>query len=192
MLALKGTIDPSRDKNPEKPSFVVSSIQDVSKLVRAAAKKAAKDAGAVKDPEAAAAATSAAGTAATADDVTTFRDAGATSVVADAVRIAETASQYKEIHIRLAVLAAENEAVLYSLRACMEMNAGSCPVYIHVPASASGGEPCISGAAPSAPAGVPTGSGETIIRTAGQFNAGAPGSIGALSECAAVAEVWGA
>ena len=74
----------------------------------------------------------------------------------------------------------------------MEMNPGSCPVYIHVPVSAPGGEPRTCDTASSAPAGVPAGSGETVIRTAGQFNAGAPGSIGALSECAAVAEVWGA
>ena len=40
MLALKGTIDPRKDKNPLKPGFVVSSIQDLNRLVRLAAKKA--------------------------------------------------------------------------------------------------------------------------------------------------------
>jgi DNA polymerase-3 subunit alpha len=40
IIALKGSIDPSRDRNPEKPGFVVSSIQDINKLIRAAAKAA--------------------------------------------------------------------------------------------------------------------------------------------------------
>ena len=38
VIALKGTIDPRKDKNPEKPGFVVSSIQDINRLIRAAAK----------------------------------------------------------------------------------------------------------------------------------------------------------
>jgi DNA polymerase-3 subunit alpha len=41
VMALKGTIDPKKDKNPEKPAFAVSSLQDINKLVRAAAKTAA-------------------------------------------------------------------------------------------------------------------------------------------------------
>jgi len=71
-------------------------------------------------------------------------------------------------------MAADNEAVLLSLRACMERNPGACPVYIHVPVSSSVDVK------------------ETIIRAARQINADAPGSIGALEECPAVAGVWGA
>ena len=40
ITAIKGSIDSAR--NPQKPSFVVSSIQDVNRLVRSAAKKAAE------------------------------------------------------------------------------------------------------------------------------------------------------
>jgi DNA polymerase-3 subunit alpha len=40
ILALKGSIDPARDRNPEKPGFMVSSIQDINKLIRLAAKAA--------------------------------------------------------------------------------------------------------------------------------------------------------
>jgi DNA polymerase-3 subunit alpha len=39
--ALKGSIDPASDKNPDKPSFKVSSVQDIGRLARAAAKKEA-------------------------------------------------------------------------------------------------------------------------------------------------------
>jgi DNA polymerase-3 subunit alpha len=41
-LALKGNIDPPRDKNPGKTSFVVSEIHDLNNLVREAEKKAAE------------------------------------------------------------------------------------------------------------------------------------------------------
>ena len=40
ILALKGTIEAPRDKKTEKMSFVVSSILDINKLIRSAAKKA--------------------------------------------------------------------------------------------------------------------------------------------------------
>jgi DNA polymerase-3 subunit alpha len=43
MTALKGNIDPAGDKNPAKPSFKVSSVPDLGRLVRAAAKKAAAE-----------------------------------------------------------------------------------------------------------------------------------------------------
>ena len=148
MLAFKGTLDLSRDKNPgssgshpAKPSFVVSSIQDLNKLVRAAAKKAAELSGEASPPE-----------------------------VSEKT---ETASQYREIHIRLTALATDNDEQLHSLKACMEGNPGTCPVYIHIPVFSSGG------------------SEETVIRTAGKINASVPASIGALAECAAVAHVWG-
>jgi DNA polymerase-3 subunit alpha len=42
IIALKGTIDRSMDKNPGKPGFYVSSIQDINKFIRAAEKKAAE------------------------------------------------------------------------------------------------------------------------------------------------------
>jgi len=41
IVALKGSIDPANDRNPEKPSFKVSSIADFPQLSRSAARKAA-------------------------------------------------------------------------------------------------------------------------------------------------------
>ncbi|MCL2380460.1 MAG: DNA polymerase III subunit alpha [Treponema sp.] len=134
ILAIKGSIDPAKDKNPAKPSFVVSSLQELSKLVRAAAKKAEEF---PAQPE--------------------------------------SQPSFREIHIRLAARATDDEAVLYSLRDHLKRNPGACPVFIHIPASC--GER----------------SRETIIRTAAQFDAGkGPASVGALAECAAVADAWGA
>jgi DNA polymerase-3 subunit alpha len=43
---LKGNLDPANDKNPEKPGFKVSSIPDLTRLMRAAAKENAADSGA--------------------------------------------------------------------------------------------------------------------------------------------------
>jgi DNA polymerase-3 subunit alpha len=43
-VVLKGSIDPANDKNPEKPSFKVSSLPDLTRLMRAAAKENAADA----------------------------------------------------------------------------------------------------------------------------------------------------
>jgi hypothetical protein len=120
-------------KNPEKPDFVVSSIQDINKLVRSAAKLAAEN-------------------------------------------------PAKEVHIRLTAEAADSEASLNTLKNCLEGNFQAAasnsfrkkiPVYIHVPASASGGNMK-----------------ETIIRTEGSMSDSIPASIGVLAKCAAVAEVW--
>jgi len=158
ILALKGTIRPSKDrKNPGKISFVVSSVMDINKLVRAAAKKASEISG-EGSPE---------------PSVEKEEDQD-TASSGEAARMAETASRHREIHIRLAAQAAENETVLHSIMACMEKNPGSCPVYIHIPVSSYAG------------------SKETVIRTAAQYNAGVPEFMGALAECSAVADVWDA
>jgi DNA polymerase-3 subunit alpha len=153
IMALKGTIEPSRDKNQAKMSFFVSGIQDINKLIRAAEKKAAEK------PQ---------------NDLEAPR----------------SGSTYKEIHIRLAANAAHNEAVLRSLKDCLEGNPGTCPVYIHVPLMAQYTEKEDS-AASQHPGGIPASSaGENIvIRTAGRID---PVSIGAVKNCAAVAEAWGA
>ena len=150
ILALKGSIDPSKDKNPEKPSFLVSSVQDLSKLLRAAAKKAAESGG---------------------DD--SAESPGGQTPPESAAAASPPPPEYREVHIRLAGRAANDDAVLHSLKACMDGNPGTCPVYIHIPVSFSGA------------------AAETVIRTAARINAGAPASIGALSECAAVADLWG-
>jgi DNA polymerase-3 subunit alpha len=52
IMAFKGTIDPAKDRNPARPGFAVSSIQDINKLLRSAAKKASSrpaEAGRVTD-----------------------------------------------------------------------------------------------------------------------------------------------
>jgi hypothetical protein len=75
---------------------------------------------------------------------------------------------YREIHIRLATHAAYSDTALLSLKDFLEGTPGSCPVYIHLPASAA--------------------EKETVIRTESQID---PASSGALADCVAVAEVWG-
>jgi len=149
ILALKGNIEASKDnKNPAKMSFLVSSIQDLSKLLRAAAKRAAES----KEDDA----------------------AEETAVDSPAAPEKDEHASYREVHIRLAAAAANDEAALHTLKACMEGNPGTCPVYIHIPVSFS------------------RGAAETVIRTAARIDAGASASIGALAECAVVADVWGA
>ena len=169
ILAVKGSIDPSRDKtkdkNPAKPSLLVSSIPDLSKLLRAAARKAAesKEEDAIMADEAGI------------DDITEPEK--------------DEYASCREVHIRLAAHALNDDAVLYSLKSCMDGNPGNCPVYIHIPVSCSA-LPLGAGA----PGGVevPAGSKETVILSAAKINAGAPESIDALAECAAVASVWSA
>jgi DNA polymerase-3 subunit alpha len=78
-------------------------------------------------------------------------------------------SSCREIHIRLNTDAAEREESLYPLRDYLFQNSGPCSVFIHVPGS----------------------EGETVIRTASQISASSDaGSLDALKDCAAVAEVW--
>jgi hypothetical protein len=75
---------------------------------------------------------------------------------------------YREIHIRLATHAAYSETALHSLKDCLEKNPGTCPVFIHLPASST--------------------EKETVIRTENQID---PASYGAFADNVAVAEVWG-
>ncbi|MDR2742115.1 MAG: DNA polymerase III subunit alpha [Treponema sp.] len=44
-VVLKGSIDPANDRNPEKPGFKVSSVPDLTRLMRAAAKENVADSG---------------------------------------------------------------------------------------------------------------------------------------------------
>ena len=150
VTALKGTIEPARDKNSGKVVFVVSSVQDLNKLLRAAAKKAAET------PET------------SIDDPAEGKE----------TKAGESAP-YREIHIRLAASAANNEAALNSLRDRLYENPGSCPVYLHIPAPSEEG---------TASKGV---SSETVIRTANHINAVVLLSNLSPEKCAAVADVWG-
>ena len=51
ILALRGIIDPPNDKNPLKPGLEVSSILDINRLVRSAAKKASELSGKAQKPK---------------------------------------------------------------------------------------------------------------------------------------------
>ena len=142
ILALKGSIDPAKDRNPDKPAFIVSSIQDLNKLVRAAAKKAA--------------------------------ETPLSPAIENSPQAAPAAPVIpRELHIRLASDAADNEDALYSLWDCLAGIPGSNPVYLHIPLPASGGRAAR----------------ETVIRTESRINAGASALIGTLTQCAAVADV---
>jgi DNA polymerase-3 subunit alpha len=85
----------------------------------------------------------------------------------------------REMHIRLAAGAAQNEEMLNSLKNCIEENPGSCPVFIHVPVFALGKESSQN-----------RNSKETIIRAASFIDAEASVSLGSLERCPAVADVW--
>jgi DNA polymerase-3 subunit alpha len=167
MLALKGSIEPPRNKErgQEKPSFLVSSILDLNKLVRAAAKKAAGDNTAeARD-----------GQADSADNKEDSAEKGLIKETMETMKNQNAAGApapavYRELHIKLRQDAAQDEANLSPLLDCLIENPGPCAVYIHVP--------------------VP--SGEQVIRTATQLSASAdPARLEAFSRCAAVAEAWG-
>jgi DNA polymerase-3 subunit alpha len=104
IMALKGTVDFSNSRNPEKPNFVVSSIPDINKLVRAASKAA----GAAAKKEA--------------NGAATLED-----------ELPREAMDKRELHIRLDERAAEQEGSLYPLRDYLFDHPGSCSVFIHVP-----------------------------------------------------------
>jgi DNA polymerase III alpha subunit len=110
MLALKGSIKAPRDGRQEKPSFVVTSIQDLNRLVRMAAKKAAE---------------------------APVKNTGENNDGAGEEKKPSIEEVRREIHIRLAAAAAQSEAVLFSLRDLLAKNPGTNPVYIHVPAESN-------------------------------------------------------
>ncbi|AEF82175.1 DNA polymerase III subunit alpha [Leadbettera azotonutricia] len=165
IAALNGGMDPAADRDPAKPSFKVTSFQDINKLVRAAAKKAAAD-----------------NTMKNENTITTQEDAdqdgrsfldseseGTTetdSAASDSAVIARSAFSIREVHVRLRGSAAEKEEALYPLLNYVKENPGSCTLLIHVPAA----------------------EGETVIRTATGIVASA--SMDVLAHCSAVAEAW--
>jgi DNA polymerase-3 subunit alpha len=172
IIALRGTIDPQQDKNPRKPGFMVSSVQDLNRLIRSAAKKAAEHGGSAETP-ASGGIDDESGEALPNETVTAGAD-----ISAIAVANAETAAPFRKLHIRLAASAANNDGGLDSLRNCLEGNPGACPVYIHVPASSQAG---------SGPAG--SGQKETVIRAGGSVGSGV--SFSELTKYAVVTDVWG-
>ena len=190
-LALKGTIDPRKDKNPLKPSFVVSSVLDLNRLVRAAAKRA--DAGSAEGGFAdtslsgaglaengpsgegteVASAVAGAGAGAVAGSGSGSLAGASAGAKAASKKFAASSSGSKkapcrEIHIRLAAEAAGNENSLCSLLNFFEGNPGDCPLYIHVP-----GQNGVSK--------------ETVILASSRVSSSVTESLGAMP---AVADVW--
>jgi DNA polymerase-3 subunit alpha len=133
IIALKGKIDRAGDaQKRSKPSLKVSSVPDLDRLAKTAARAAASVPAESPAPPAAGAV----------PDHPAFPPPS----VAEAPRI----------HIRLNRDAVEQEDRLYPLRDCLAENPGPCSVYIHVPLSE--GETVIrtytQTAAPAAPGGV--------------------------------------
>jgi DNA polymerase-3 subunit alpha len=121
---LKGSLDPVNDKNPAKPSFKVSSVQDLARLMRAASKEAAADSGA--------------------PDKDSRKAAPLGSADTGAAVPGEQESARRDLHIRLqesAVQPEEQTAALSPLRDRLTGNPGPCLVFIHVPVP--GGEAVI-------------------------------------------------
>jgi DNA polymerase-3 subunit alpha len=157
---LKGSIDPSNDKNPGKPGFKVSSVQDLARLMRAASKKAAADPGAGDSREAAPP-----GSAGPVPDLPVSGPSESTSSVPAGIGASQTSpvipdnaatrgspavpgigeSPCREVHIYLMETALQEEASLSPLRDRLAGNPGPCLVFIHVPLS--GGEAVIRTAA---------------------------------------------
>jgi DNA polymerase-3 subunit alpha len=163
VIALKGTIEPARDRNSGKVVLIVSSVQDLNKLLRAAAKKAAEASEASE----------------TFAKVSAAKVSTAEISMADKETKESESAPYREIHIRLAASAANNEAALNSLKRRLYENPGNCPVYLHIPAASEEG---------TASKGI---SSETVIRTANHINAVVLLSDLSPDKYAAVADVWG-
>jgi DNA polymerase-3 subunit alpha len=123
IAALKGNIDPAKDRNPEKPGFLVSSFQDVNKLVKAAAKAAGSAGDEGKETEAAGPAVG--------NEAAPPQTERTASSQTEALPVEEAG--YREVHVRLKSDTAEREESLYPLLACVRENPGSCSLLIHVP-----------------------------------------------------------
>jgi DNA polymerase-3 subunit alpha len=105
MIAFKGVLEGPNEMR-KKSSFQVSSIQDINKLVKAAAQRAADSGG---------------------------EEAGKESAAADANNYPSSEQTYSEIHIRLTPDAASSEENLTPLRDYLYGASGACQVFIHVP-----------------------------------------------------------
>ncbi|GHV84621.1 DNA-directed DNA polymerase [Spirochaetia bacterium] len=170
--ALRGKLDFSR----ERPGFQVSSVLDLGKLRRNAAKTAAErtsgeapgetpDTAQKTPPEIPAAAGTIAASAAAGFgmDAAGFRMDAA----------ADTGQILREVHIRLRRSAAENERNLYPLRDYLIDHPGQAQVFIHLETNTTGTKT------------------ETVIRTAVQLSMTADKEeIAVLGNNPAVAEVW--
>jgi DNA polymerase-3 subunit alpha len=108
-VALKGSLDPERDRNRQHPSLKVSKVDDLAALTRSAARKAeAGDKPKVPSLE----------TQAVKKEISP--DTG------------QSAPVLNEIHIRLQDSAADRDEGIRPLRNYLSGNQGPCPVFIHI------------------------------------------------------------
>ncbi|MCL2557715.1 MAG: DNA polymerase III subunit alpha [Treponema sp.] len=116
-VALKGNIDPASDRNPQNPSFKVSSVKDIVSLCRMAASKMA----AGESPKTPAG--------------NRDRRAPEESKSAGAQESASPApAELNSIHIRLTSEAANTDDGISPLRNYLAGNPGPCPVFIYLEA----------------------------------------------------------
>ncbi|MDR0315552.1 MAG: DNA polymerase III subunit alpha [Treponema sp.] len=134
ITALKGSIDPESDRNPEKPGFKVSSIADIAMLTRSAARKVAAGEQPPQPKKAAARKTQ-----------TAQSDTAALGEKQTGAAAHGGGNSAPAFHIRLQHDAADRDENLYPLRDCLSKNSGPCPVFIHI--QISGGEKIVRVAA---------------------------------------------
>jgi len=108
-VALKGSLDPERDRDPQKPSLKVSKVDDLAALSRSAARKA--EAG--EQPR-----------------VPPLEMQ--TTIKQNSPDTEQSAPPLNEIHIRLENGAADRDETIQPLRNYLTGNQGPCPVYIHI------------------------------------------------------------
>ncbi|MCL1836566.1 MAG: DNA polymerase III subunit alpha [Treponema sp.] len=106
-VALKGSIDPATDRNPQKPGFRVSGVAEIAALTRTAEKKA-KAGDAPQVP------------------------AADKRPVPKLFEVGQHARQMQAIHIRLDSGAAGSDQNIMPLRNYLSGNPGPCPVFIHI------------------------------------------------------------
>jgi len=118
-VALKGNIDPANDRNPQKPSFKVSSVKDITSLCRSAAAKAA----AGEEPKV------------PAMDYRAETDvpvAQPSQTMEGSDHDSRPSVTLQAVHIRLDSDAAKRDEGIQPLRNYLAGNPGPCPVFIHV------------------------------------------------------------
>jgi DNA polymerase-3 subunit alpha len=108
--ALKGSIDPANDRNPQKPSLKVSSIADIAALSRSAERKAS----AGEEPKV---------------------PAWTPPAIPPAAVPSASSAAPLAVHIRLDSAAVGRDESIYSLRNYILGNPGPCPVFIHISAN---------------------------------------------------------
>jgi DNA polymerase III subunit alpha len=107
-VALKGSLDPEKDRNPQNPSLKVSKVDDIAALTRSAARKSETGEQPKVPPQ---------------ETITKNENSPDTE---------NPPPVLNEIHIRLESGAADRDETIQPLRNYLMGNPGPCPVYIHI------------------------------------------------------------